>query len=114
MTPEAGKRYVLANGDITGPMHFDPDSEQPFTAVVKGCWCHWYVDGCFFDGRISDFDIVSEYVEPRKPREQWPVYDHIGNQLLSGIENQHSAARLAAGHPDSTVVRFIEVMDDPS
>lgn len=64
---EAGKRYVLRNGDITEPLAYNNGSKDyPFYAATqREKRLTWAAAGSYTDsGMDCEFDIVSECVEP--------------------------------------------------
>lgn len=64
ITPEVGKRYVTRGGWVTPPLTLNDDDDAkyyPFKAMDT-----FYTEsGLYFDNNTeSEFDLISEYVEP--------------------------------------------------
>lgn len=68
MKLEAGKRYVLRNGKVTGPLESTSLSDYPFMSQ-EPMVISWTADGHELAHREGIFDIVSEYDE-RDAKEQ--------------------------------------------
>lgn len=73
---EVGKRYVMRNGVAVGPLRNYGGGEFQFTdALVKderGRQVSWRIDGMErLDAHQSQFDIVSEYIEPASEPLRW-------------------------------------------
>lgn len=58
---EAGKKYVLRNGDVVGPLKLSP-LQLAFPFMANGL--SWKANGDFLSAATHTHDIVSEYVEP--------------------------------------------------
>jgi len=67
---EVGKKYVLANGDVVGPMNLDAvilSEYRYFSAAMR-----WNIFGIpAFPEYRQTRNIVSEYVEPKPTYEPW-------------------------------------------
>lgn len=70
---EVGKRYVLRNGEVVGPLSDYGSGDFRFTARNNsGQRLSWRIDGSErLDGRESCEDIVSEYIEPQPEPLRW-------------------------------------------
>jgi hypothetical protein len=73
---ETGKKYVLANGEIVGPMATESESVtyRFYSQDANGIYRFWKIDGVrkLHDCRPTE-NIVSEYIEPE------PTYEPFGN-----------------------------------
>lgn len=85
MKLEVGKKYVLRNGEVRGPLQMDNDKTFCFfdpafpTGHVMGHKNYWKPDGKFSLSGESDLDIVSEYTEPAPPLQwKWMKPDRPG------------------------------------
>lgn len=64
ITPEVGKRYVTRGGWITPPITLNDDDDAKFYPF-KAMDTFYTASGLYFDNNTeSEFDIISEYVEP--------------------------------------------------
>ena len=86
MKLEAGKRYVMRNGLITGALIKVSSKNYPFFCKVHDkCWKE---DGSFMDLGVHDpEDIVGEYAEHYAPNEapQLTMRDQFAMAALTGL-----------------------------
>lgn len=87
MKLEVGKRYVLRNGIVTGPLKHDGQDEISFPFYDPNrrkitTDNYWRKDGSFSTSREPDsvFDIVSEYVEPE------PKEPPVGERYITAMQ----------------------------
>lgn len=96
---EAGKKYVLANGHVVGPMLYAPVGIVPKYYSNGNEGCMWFENG----GRVALSDrphenIVSEYIEPEPTYEPWDFDSMPGLvKVVSKTNNEFRTSYLPHG-----------------
>lgn len=88
MKIERDKWYVTRGGEKALVLCVDAPNKQPVIVMhADGEASNYGTDGRYYvdesDG-TAGWDLVSEYVEPPKPREVW-LYERTGEFGLSGL-----------------------------
>jgi hypothetical protein len=114
MNFEVGKVYLARNGEQVRVVCVDAPCELPVVGVhPDGDAFNYKADGGFYADHVDSvtgWDLVSEYVEPPKPREVW---FHMGNIGPGGLYSEMDRDYLLANNPDcaAKLVKFREVIE---
>ena len=88
MKLEAGKRYVMRNGGVTGSLSQDVSGVSIFEFYCTECGKYWTKSGSIGGANTPiDSDIVAEYVEPQESNEapQLTLRDQFAMAALTGF-----------------------------
>ena len=70
LTLKVGKRYVRRDGEVSGPLIANPDTESSYPFMDPDTRAIFTASGDYWHDEISDEDLISEY-KPAKP--EWRV-----------------------------------------
>lgn len=78
---EAGRRYVMRNGEVTGVLEDNINSVTYLFTDGRDSWTNY---GGYWNGRMTEWDIVAEYTEGQRPKRLNGSYlDNIADELFS-------------------------------
>jgi len=102
---EYGKKYVLANGEIVGPMECEKNHKllRLYSSEPYGIYRFWSEDGvrCLEEARPTE-NIVAEYIEPEPTHEPW---DFESMPVAVKVRNKKNNIKYLA-FPCSVVVKL--------
>ena len=111
MKIERDKVYLTRCGEKVRVVCVDAPHPEPVVAIHSdGAYTHLPSGAFYSDGEDSYLDIVSEYVEPPKPREVW-VYPYGPNSYGSAMSDAERTGYLSED-PEyaAKLVKFREVI----
>lgn len=99
MKIEAGKKYVLRNGVVVGPLVATGDTQFPFAAEdAHGRVRDWRGDGRYAEnGAVHSRDIIAEYPDPRLPSNSPTPRPRIVQILMTPNDAQWQGRLLGLG-----------------
>lgn len=107
VAPENGKRYVMRNGEVTGPSRRDG-----YAHMASGEELRWHSSGEFHRNFRHPYDFIREYVPPAPPlpKEIW-VNEYGGDPFQWHSYPTERAALLGADDSATrTAVHYREVI----
>ena len=115
MKIEVGKTYLMRCGAKARVVCIDAATDRPIVAVhPEGEAYNHRADGGFFKRPVerSEWDLVSEYVEPPKPREVW-VRVGRNKDYAECAWGESEIGRVRETDPDlfAKLVKFREVIE---